>query len=559
MSEPAEAWTRAGLALDLLGIDPGGLGGLRLRARAGPVRDRFLAALPPALAPRPCRKLHAGVSDEALFGGVDAFATLAAGALVRRPGLIGDAPLALVLPMAERAEAGLAARLSRLIEAGHCLIALDEGADAEAMLAPALSERLALHLDLDGLAQGNCPEIDGGELGAARALLPRVRANGEALAALTGLAAQLGIGSLRAPWLALRAARAAAARAGRVEIAEEDLLLAAALVLGPRAVALPAPEAEDMEAPDAPPPEETPGEDAPTDPAPGGPARDVLLEAAKAALPGDLLDRLASGAVAAARGGSGGARKRGNRRGRPLAARPGRLEGAARIDLVATLRAAAPWQPLRRRAGPGRFLIVTRDDIRVRRFEEASDRLLILTVDASGSAAAARLAEAKGACELLLAEAYVRRDHVALIAFRGAAAELMLPPTRSLVQAKRRLAALPGGGGTPLAAGLRVALDVAEAARARGLTPTLAVLTDGRTNIALDGSANRETAEADAARMARALQARRIPALLIDMSQRPQRHLAALAGTLGAVYQALPKADAKRLSASVSAALTERR
>jgi magnesium chelatase subunit D len=555
VSEPAEAWTRAALALDLLGIDPGGLGGLRLRARAGPLRDRFLAALPPALAPRPCRKLHAGVSDEALFGGIDAFATLAAGVLARRPGVIGAAPLALVLPMAERAEAGLAARLSQLIEAGHCLVALDEGAGSEEMLAPALSERLALHLDLDGLAQGDCPEIDAPDLRAARALLPQVRTRGEVLAALTGLAAQLGIGSLRAPWLALRAARAAAARAGRLEIAEEDLLLAAALVLGPRAVALPALEPE--EAP--PPPDETPGEDAPADPAPGGPARDVLLEAAKAALPRDLLDRLATGAVATARGGGGGARKRGNRRGRPLAARPGRLEGAARIDLVATLRAAAPWQPLRRRAGPGRFLIVTREDIRVRRFEEASDRLLILTVDASGSAAAARLAEAKGACELLLAEAYVRRDHVALIAFRGAGAELMLPPTRSLVQAKRRLAALPGGGGTPLAAGLRLALDVAEAARARGLTPTLAVLTDGRTNIALDGSANRETAEADAARMARALQARRIPALLIDMSQRPQPHLAALAATLGATYQALPRADAKRLSASVSAALTERR
>lgn len=460
--------------------------------------------------------------------------------------------------MAERAEAGLAARLSLLIEAGHCLVALDEGAGSEEMLAPALSERLALHLDLDGLAQGDCPEIGAPDLRAARALLPQVRTGGEALAALTGLAAQLGIASLRAPWLALRAARASAARAGRREIAEGDLLLAAALVLGPRAVALPALEPEEAPPPDET-PEETPGEDAPTDPAPDGPARDLLLEAAKAALPRDLLDRLASGAVAAARGGSGGARKRGNRRGRPLTARPGRLEGAARIDLVATLRAAAPWQPLRRRAGPGRFLIVTRDDIRLRRFDEASDRLLILTVDASGSAAAARLAEAKGACELLLAKAYVQRDHVALIAFRGAAAELMLPPTRSLVQAKRRLAALPGGGGTPLAAGLRLALDVAEASRARGLTPTLAVLTDGRTNVALDGSASRETAEADAARMARALRARAIPALLIDMSQRPQPHLAALAATLGAIYQALPRADARRLSASVSAALTERR
>jgi magnesium chelatase subunit D len=232
------------------------------------------------------------------------------------------------------------------------------------------------------------------------------------------------------------------------------------------------------------------------------------------------------------------------------------LGGDARIDLIATLRAAAPWQPLRRHSVPDRFIVITRDDIRVRRFEEHSDRLLILTVAASGSAAAARLAEAKGACELLLAEAYVRRDHVALIAFRGTSAELLLPPTRSLVQAKRRLAALPGGGGTPLAAGLRAALEVADLGAARGLTPTLAVMTDGRSNIALDGSADRAAAGADAQRMARALSARGIPALVIDMSLRPQGQLAELAWTMRARYHALPKADARRLSDAVSESLT---
>ncbi len=555
MTEPAEAWTRACLALDLLGIDPAGLGGLRLRARAGPVRDRFLAAFPAALSPRACRRLHPGITDEALFGDVDHLASLAAGALIRTHGLIGSEPLALILPMAERAEAGLAARLATMVEAGHCLLALDEGDGDETALAPALAERLALHIDLDGLPQGDCPAIDAPDLHAARALLPTVRTDTATLRALTELAAQLGIGSLRTLWLALRAARAAAARAGHDAITEADLLIAAALVLGPRAVAVPP-----LDTSEEPPPaeENTSEDDSPPDSTSDGPARDVLLEAAKAVLPPDLLERLASGAVAGARGGSGGARRRGNRRGRPLAARAGRLDAGARIDLVATLRAAAPWQPLRRRAGPQRFLHIARDDIRVRRFEEHSDRLLILTVDASGSAAAARLAEAKGACELLLAEAYVRRDHVALIAFRGTGADLLLPPTRSLVQAKRRLAALPGGGTTPLAAGLRAALDVAEAARARGLTPTLAVMTDGRANVGLDGVADRSTADTDARRMARALCARRIPALVIDMSQRPQRQLSELAAAMQADYQALPRADARRLSTLVSSALTDR-
>jgi magnesium chelatase subunit D len=136
---------------------------------------------------------------------------------------------------------------------------------------------------------------------------------------------------------------------------------------------------------------------------------------------------------------------------------------------------------------------------------------------------------------------------------------LLLPPTRSLARAKGRLAALLGGGSTPLAAGLRAALDLAEAARARGMTAALAVLTDGRANVGLDGTANRETADADALRMARAISARRVPALVVDMSQRPQPQLAELAGVMRAQYQALPRADAKRLSRSVEAALTERR
>jgi magnesium chelatase subunit D len=227
------------------------------------------------------------------------------------------------------------------------------------------------------------------------------------------------------------------------------------------------------------------------------------------------------------------------------------------MDLVATLRTAAPWQALRPPvpgAAPG-ALRIRPADFRLRRFKQTSDRVLIFVVDASGSAALARLAEAKGAVELLLARAYARRDHVALVAFRGRAAEVLLPPTRSLVQTKRRLAALPGGGGTPLAAGLRLGLELAELARARGMTPTLALLTDGRGNIALDGSADRGRAEADAAAVARAIRARGVPAVVIDTANRPQPGLRTLAGVLDAPYLALPRADARRLDGVLTAAL----
>ncbi|WP_415400726.1 VWA domain-containing protein [Tateyamaria sp. SN3-11] len=176
-------------------------------------------------------------------------------------------------------------------------------------------------------------------------------------------------------------------------------------------------------------------------------------------------------------------------------------------------------------------------------------------MDASGSAAVSRLGEAKGAIELLLADAYASRDNVALIAFRGESSELLLPPTRSLVQTKRRLASLPGGGGTPLASGLQNALLMAQQSRAKGLTPTVVLITDGRANIALDGTANRDQASSDATQMASAIRGQGIGALVIDMSNRPQPSLKALGATLNAPYIALPRADAHKLTGAVTAAL----
>jgi magnesium chelatase subunit D len=205
---------------------------------------------------------------------------------------------------------------------------------------------------------------------------------------------------------------------------------------------------------------------------------------------------------------------------------------------------------------PARRLLIRPADLRIRRHQERTERVLIFAVDASGSAALARLAEAKGAVELLLARAYARRDHVALIAFRGAGAELVLPPTRSLVQTKRRLSGLPGGGGTPLAAALRLAGDTALRARARGLTAVLALMTDGRANVALDGSPGRIRAEADAAAMARLFRATGAASVVIDTATRPEPGLARLSQGLGAVYLPLPRADAARLSGALETALT---
>lgn len=131
--------------------------------------------------------------------------------------------------------------------------------------------------------------------------------------------------------------------------------------------------------------------------------------------------------------------------------------------------------------------MVRRDDLRIRILKQRTETTTVFCVDASGSAALERLAEAKGAVELLLAEAYVRRDRVALVAFRGTGAELVLPPTRSLTRAKRGLSGLPGGGGTPLAAGIDAAVAVALGVRRGGSRPAIVLLTDGRANVARSG------------------------------------------------------------------------
>jgi magnesium chelatase subunit D len=223
--------------------------------------------------------------------------------------------------------------------------------------------------------------------------------------------------------------------------------------------------------------------------------------------------------------------------------------------VIDTLRAAAPWQPLRatelNAASAPMRVRVRADDFRIRRFVDKTGSTTIFAVDASGSTALQRLAEAKGAVELLLSDCYLRRARVALIAFRGREAALLLPPTGSLLRAKRALSGLPGGGGTPLAAGIDLARLQAEAVQRRGELPSVVLLTDGRANIALDGQPDRARATEDALVAARAMHAAGIPALLIDTSARPRPQAANVAESMAADYLPLPYVDASRLSGAV--------
>jgi magnesium chelatase subunit D len=223
------------------------------------------------------------------------------------------------------------------------------------------------------------------------------------------------------------------------------------------------------------------------------------------------------------------------------------------MNVLATLRAAAPWQKLRRsQAGGAGRIQVRKSDFRVGAYKHRTQSITIFLVDASGSAALHRLGEAKGAIELMLSECYVRRDQVALIAFRGKCAQLQLPPTRSLARARRELASLPGGGGTPLASGLDAARTLAETLKGRGEAPILILLTDGQANVGRDGKGGRGAAEADALSAARLLRGIRVASILIDTAQTPRAFARRLAAEMDARYLALPHADAISLAKVVS-------
>ena len=616
----------------LLAVDPPGLGGLCLRGPAGPARDAVLDSLRRALPPEaPWRRVPLQIDDERLLGGLDLGLSLAAGRPVAQAGLLAEAAGGvLLLPMAERVDARLAAKLAAALDDGSqrcCVVALDEGQSADELLPASLLERLAL------IASPTAPELSAGWAGlgvglgvglnfgltaeqrlpfcldGARQRLAAMPFDEATVQALCGTAAALGIQSLRPPWQAWRAACAAAAVAGHAAVTQADAELAARLVLAPRARALPqaepandelgtdhsegtdksdksdnpdateAPDAADAsddastvdaanESRPAPASAVDPGAGHP-EPAPAGDSgalQSSLVAAAQAAIPAGLLASLTAahppGGLSGAGTGRRGAAARPAASGRPLASRRGTLRSGSRLDLLATMRAAIPWQRLRaleraqRGLGPALArLLLRRDDFYLKRYRRPTETTTIFVVDASGSQALNRLSEAKGAVELLLADCYVRRDRVALIAFRGTGAETLLAPTRSLVRARRSLASLPGGGGTPLAAGIDAAWLLASSVQAREGSQTLLVfLTDARANIARDGSPGRGPAMQDALAAARRLRAQGLRSVLIDTSPRPQPAAMVLAQAMAARYVPLPQGQAAQVYAALASA-----
>merc|ERR1719428_1642022 len=307
-------------------------------------------------------------------------------------------------------------------------------------------------------------------------------------------AIRAGVQGNRGEIFAAEVARANAALNGNDMVEADDLRLGVKLAIAPRGTVIaPPPDMDEEMEPPPPPPPPPPQDEEQQEDAPPAVPEEFMFDVEGVAIDSEVMrftDQAKSG-----RSGSRG-KIYSDERGRYIKAKlpKGKVR---KLAVDATLRMAAPYQKRRRakeeaKTGldqTGKVFIET-SDVRAKLMARKAGALVVFVVDASGSMALNRMNVAKGAAVSLLTDAYQSRDKVCLITFQGDAAEVVLPPTRSIAMARNRLEVMPCGGGSPLAHALNQAAIVGVNAQKSGDVGEVLVIliSDGRANVPLSRS-----------------------------------------------------------------------